>query len=63
MHRIIMEEFQTYTIVMVAHHLDMVIGFDTVLVMEHGRIVEHGQPKALVEREDSHFGKLWTAHK
>lgn len=61
MHHIIMEEFAAYTIIMVAHHLDMVMDFDTVLVMEQGRVVERGQPKVLVAKENSHFGQLWTA--
>ena len=61
MHRIIMDEFVGYTIIMVAHHLDVVMNFDTVLVMEEGRVVERGQPKVLVAEENSHFGQLWAA--
>jgi ATP-binding cassette subfamily C (CFTR/MRP) protein 1 len=61
MHRIIMDEFVDYTIIMVAHHLDAVMDFDTVLVMEQGRVVERGQPKVLAAEENSHFGRLWTA--
>ena len=63
MQRIIMDEFRDYTIVMVSHRLGMVMGFDTVVVMEEGRIVETGKPTELVEMEGSRFKDLWTIGK
>jgi ATP-binding cassette subfamily C (CFTR/MRP) protein 1 len=59
--RIIMHEFEMYTIVMVAHRLDMVMEFDTVLVMDQGQVVEQGIPRILAQEDDSYFGQLWTA--
>jgi ABC-type multidrug transport system fused ATPase/permease subunit len=59
MQRVIMDEFAGYTIVMVSHRLGMVMGFDRVVVMEGGRIVESGKPGELVGSEGSRFRELW----
>lgn len=59
MQEIIREEFEGYTIVMVSHRLDMVMEFDTVVVMDEGKIVETGRPSTLAEREGSRFRDLW----
>ncbi|KAF4629796.1 hypothetical protein G7Y89_g8347 [Cudoniella acicularis] len=40
MQRIIKEEFESYTIVMVSHRLEMVMDFDTVFVMDKGSVVD-----------------------
>jgi ATP-binding cassette, subfamily C (CFTR/MRP), member 1 len=61
MQRIIMEEFGNYTIIMVAHHLDMVMDYDRVLVIERGRVIEQGKPRSLVEQKTSSFNQLWMA--
>ncbi|KAK3685219.1 P-loop containing nucleoside triphosphate hydrolase protein [Podospora appendiculata] len=63
MQGIIRDEFAGYTIVMVSHRLDMVMGFDTVVVMDNGRIVESGPPTVLVEKEGSRFRELWLVGK
>ncbi|KAI0843264.1 P-loop containing nucleoside triphosphate hydrolase protein [Hypoxylon sp. FL0890] len=59
MQGIIREEFKDYTIIMVSHRLDMVLGFDTVVVMDKGSIVETGRPQTLVEVDGSKFRELW----
>ncbi|ORY68183.1 ATPase-like protein [Pseudomassariella vexata] len=59
MQRIIKEEFDSYTIVMVSHRLEMVMDFDNVIVMDKGSVVEQGAPKTLVEQEGSWFRELW----
>lgn len=59
MQRVIMDEFAGYTIVMVSHRLGMVMGFDRVVVMDAGRIVETGRPGDLVEVEGGRFRELW----
>ncbi|AEO56572.1 hypothetical protein MYCTH_2059686 [Thermothelomyces thermophilus ATCC 42464] len=59
MQRVIRAEFAAYTIVMVSHRLGMVMGFDRVVIMDAGRIVESGRPGELVEREGSRFRELW----
>ncbi|WYZ35872.1 hypothetical protein EsH8_X_000519 [Colletotrichum jinshuiense] len=61
MQEIIKEEFGPYTIVMVSHRLDMVMDFfDTVIVMDKGRVVETGSPAKLVDTAGSRFGELWA---
>jgi ABC-type multidrug transport system fused ATPase/permease subunit len=58
MHRIIREEFDGYTIVMVSHRLEVVMNFDTVVVMDSGSMVETGRPRTLVERNGGRFREL-----
>jgi ABC-type multidrug transport system fused ATPase/permease subunit len=61
MREILREEFTEYTIVSVSHRLDMVMGFDRVVVMELGRVVEVGNPKILAVEEGTRFGELVRA--
>ncbi|GKT51184.1 ABC transporter fum19 [Colletotrichum spaethianum] len=61
MQEIIKEEFGRYTIIMVSHRLDMVMDFfDSVIVMDQGRVIETGSPATLVEAQGSRFGELWA---
>lgn len=60
MQRIIGIEFGAYTIVMVSHRLEMVMDFDSVVVMDSGRIVEKGRPATLLT-QGSRFRELWEA--
>lgn len=59
MQKVIADEFTGYTIVMVSHRLDVVMGFDRVVVMDKGEPVETGRPADLVESEGSRFRELW----
>jgi ABC-type multidrug transport system fused ATPase/permease subunit len=61
MQALIKSEFANYTIVMVSHRLDMVMDFDRVLVIDQGRIVESGSPRALIEQQGGRFSELWAA--
>lgn len=63
MQKIIHDEFQGYTVIMVSHRLDMVLDFDKVIVMDSGAIVEMGDPKALIEMDGSRFRELWQISK
>ncbi|KAK2022803.1 ABC transporter [Colletotrichum zoysiae] len=61
MQEIIKEEFGRYTIVMVSHRLEMVMDFfDSVIVMDQGRVIETGSPAELVATTGSRFGELWA---
>ncbi|KAI0130479.1 ABC transporter [Xylariales sp. AK1849] len=53
----LMHEFGAYTIVMVSHRLEMVLDFETVVVMHKGSIVEVGNP-ARLERSGGWFANL-----
>lgn len=54
---IIRREFEGYTIIMVSHRLEMVLGFDKVVVLDAGAVVEQGVPSELAE-QDSRFRHL-----
>ena len=58
--KIILQEFEGYTVIMVSHMLGMMMDFDQVMIMEEGRLVEQGSPKELVSQEGSRFKELWT---
>ena len=60
MHRIIFDEFRGYTVVMVAHRLDVVVeDCDTVVVMDKGSLAERGDPRELVKGQRGLFWELW----
>jgi ATP-binding cassette subfamily C (CFTR/MRP) protein 1 len=48
MHEIIMREFKEYTIIAVAHRLNSVKDFDTVIVMEGGKVKERGPARYML---------------
>ncbi|CAI4214351.1 unnamed protein product [Parascedosporium putredinis] len=53
MQEVIKREFEAYTIVMISHRLEIVRDFfDTVAVLDQGRLVEVGAPNALVAQEE-----------
>lgn len=45
----------------IAHHLKTIIDFDTVIVMDNGRIADIGPPDELKDRQGSLFGKPLSA--
>jgi ATP-binding cassette, subfamily C (CFTR/MRP), member 1 len=59
MMEVIKREFEGYTVVMVSHRLEVVMDFDTVVVMDKGSLVEKGAPRTLVEKEGGRFRDLW----
>lgn len=61
MQDIIRNEFKRYTVISVAHRLDMIMDFDRVIVMDAGEIVEMGRPVELAGVVGSRFGDLVRA--
>ena len=61
MQEIIAAEFKSYTILTVSHRLNMIMDFDTVVVMDKGKIVEVGRPVVLVAQAGTRFGNLVAA--
>ncbi|KAM0563460.1 hypothetical protein ACHAPJ_001181 [Fusarium lateritium] len=57
---VIENEFKEHTVVFITHHLNTIINFDRVIVMEKGCVVEIGEPKSLLA-SDSRFKALWAA--
>jgi ABC-type multidrug transport system fused ATPase/permease subunit len=61
MQRVIKEEFTDCTNITIAHRLESVIGFDKVLVLDAGRILEFDTPRKLLETTESRFYELCEA--
>ncbi|KAJ5151991.1 hypothetical protein N7492_010286 [Penicillium capsulatum] len=61
MQRVIREKFCNHTILSVAHKLDTILDYDRVVVLDAGRIVETGEPYALLTEPKSHFSKLYAS--
>ncbi|KAJ3114820.1 Multidrug resistance-associated protein 5 [Phlyctochytrium bullatum] len=55
------EEMEGTTVICIAHRLHTVAGFDRILVLEEGRIVEHDTPARLLRIEGGYFRKLVDA--
>ncbi|KPA78899.1 putative mitochondrial p-glycoprotein-like protein [Leptomonas pyrrhocoris] len=53
--RVVAEQFRDYTVVTIAHRLHTVASYDVILVMAHGRVVEFGSPRTLLEDRGSAF--------
>lgn len=59
--RLLREEFAGRTIIAIAHHLQTIIDFDTVVVLSNGRVAEVGKPDELKNQKDSLFRGLLQA--
>ncbi|EPE31810.1 P-loop containing nucleoside triphosphate hydrolase [Glarea lozoyensis ATCC 20868] len=60
MQRLIRSEFADYTIIAIAHRLNNLVGFDRIMVLDHGKLVECDNPKLLSERSSLFRGLLDT---
>ncbi|KAI1838945.1 hypothetical protein DTO027I6_3367 [Penicillium roqueforti] len=49
--KVIRQEFQSCTIIMVAHRVHTMLDFDRVVVLDSGRIIEEGHPSDLLNKE------------
>lgn len=55
--------WQNATLFFVSHDIDEALGFNRVLVMDHGNIVEDGHPEHLVADPQSRYHALWQAER
>lgn len=53
--------FRDYTILMVAHRLDSIVGFDRVIVFDQGKVVEDGCPQQLLADKRSVLNSFSTS--
>lgn len=58
MQRIMQQEFESCTILTVAHRLDSIMNSDIIAVMDAGKLVELGSPEELLMRPDGWFSRL-----
>lgn len=56
--RVIRGDFSSCTVFTVAHRLDYVVDFDTIGVMDHGRVVELEDPEVLLKDRKSTFASM-----
>lgn len=61
MQKILAEHFEECTIIAVAHRLQTIRNYDKIAVFGNGRIVEYGEPDALLADEGSRFRALWDS--
>ena len=51
----IKDKFNDCTVITIAHRLNTVLDYDTILVLDNGMIVERDSPKNLLKKTDSVF--------
>ncbi|CAG8493537.1 20876_t:CDS:10, partial [Dentiscutata erythropus] len=56
--KMIREEFEDSTLLYITHHLETIIEFDKILVLENGNIAEFDRPDILLETPNSKFRKM-----
>ncbi|KAJ4864914.1 ABC transporter domain-containing protein [Trichoderma breve] len=55
--------FKNHTVISIAHHLETILDFDRVVVMDKGRVVEVGPPRELLQSAGhGRFKALWEAN-
>lgn len=59
--RVIREDLQGRTVIMISHRLKSVVDFDRVLMLDSGRLIEDGSPKDLLSDAASAFKALCDA--
>lgn len=60
MRKLIRSSFEHSTVIAIAHHLETILDFERVAVVEKGRVIEFDTPSALLSR-DSAFKRLYEA--
>ncbi|XP_055381375.1 probable multidrug resistance-associated protein lethal(2)03659 [Condylostylus longicornis] len=54
----IQTKFEQYTVLTIAHRLHTVMDSDRIFVMDHGELIECGNPFELLQKADGHFKQL-----
>ncbi|XP_033744308.1 multidrug resistance-associated protein 5-like [Pecten maximus] len=57
----IRDSFSDCTVLTIAHRLNTVLHCDVILVMEAGKVIEMGNPQALLQNPSSHFNSMIRA--
>jgi ABC-type multidrug transport system fused ATPase/permease subunit len=59
--RVIREDLQSRTVIMISHRLQSVMDFDRVFMLDSGRLIEEGPPRNLLSDKESAFKALCDA--
>ncbi|KAF4440782.1 hypothetical protein F53441_12190 [Fusarium austroafricanum] len=59
--RNVFETFPDSTVLCVTHQVATIVDFDTVVVLDEGKIVEQGDPKELLRQPTSRFAQLYSS--
>lgn len=54
----VFRDFASSTIITIAHRLNTVFDYDTIVVLSEGRVVEKGSPRLLLADRNSHFHSM-----
>ncbi|KAJ2858286.1 Canalicular multispecific organic anion transporter 1 [Coemansia erecta] len=57
MQQVVQAEFQSSTVITIAHRLDTIMNSDKILVVDNGRIAEYDTPSNLLAQSNSQFAK------
>ena len=57
----IQKHFKDSTVISIAHRINTIVGFDKVVVLDRGQLVEFDSPRNLLSNPDSLFYKLAEA--
>jgi ATP-binding cassette subfamily C (CFTR/MRP) protein 1 len=57
----IQKYFGDSTVISIAHRINTIVGFDKVLVLDHGQLAEFDSPRNLLSNRDSLFYQLAEA--
>jgi ABC-type multidrug transport system fused ATPase/permease subunit len=63
MQEVIRSEFKDRTLIMIAHRLHTILDFDKIAVLDHGELVEYGNPQDLLANNEGAFHRLYEADK
>ncbi|KXX76197.1 Multidrug resistance-associated protein 1, partial [Madurella mycetomatis] len=56
---VLQDELKGCTVLEVVHRIEVVQGYDVVVVMQDGEMIEVGSPRELLRREGGRFRELW----
>lgn len=56
---VIRTAFKHFTVITVAHRVATIADYDQVVVLDRGKVVEVGDPRKLLENDDSVFSQLY----
>jgi ABC-type multidrug transport system fused ATPase/permease subunit len=56
--QLVKEKFGNLTVITIAHHLDTIMDYDLIGVMDRGAFVEVGEPQVLKIIPNGHFQRL-----